>query len=123
MRVNSVEVEFSGDQEDDCLDGGESNEAAGASFGGLKQAIEGFEETVGLAGLRPSYDALHVAAQQRCVLFHGFDLAAHHADTPVFEHAAYDVDLLAIEDLAQLLLVEPGASRTHGGQSGDQGIE
>lgn len=65
MRVDGVEIQFSGDQEDDGLDGGEANEAAGASFGCLKQAIEGFEEAVGLAGLRPSHDALHVAAHER----------------------------------------------------------
>ena len=45
--------------------------------------------------------------------FDGLDLAAHHAGVPVFEHAAHNVDLLSVEDLAQLLLVEPGASRTH----------
>lgn len=118
-----MEIEFSGNQEDDGLDGGEANEAAGASFSRLKQTIEGFEEAVGLAGLRPSDDALHVAAHGRGHLFHGLDLAAHHAGASVFKHAAHNVDLLAIKDLAQLLLVEPGASCTHGGHPGDQGVE
>jgi len=46
MRVDGVEIELAGDQEDDRLDGRQSNEAAGASFGCLKQPIEGFEESV-----------------------------------------------------------------------------
>ena len=48
-----MEVEFSGDQEDDGLDGGEANVAAGVLFGSLKQPIEGFEEAVGLTGSAP----------------------------------------------------------------------
>ena len=60
MRVDHCEVELAGDQEDDGSDSGEAGEAASAALGGLKQAVERFEEAVGLAGLGPGDDALEV---------------------------------------------------------------
>ena len=56
-------------------------------------------------------------------VLHRFDLGAHDAGAPVLQHGAHDVDLLALEDLAQLLLVDPGARGAHGGHLGDQGVE
>jgi hypothetical protein len=53
MRVDHAEVEFSCDQEDDGLDRGDACEAAGAAFGGLEQAVDGLQETIGLARLSP----------------------------------------------------------------------
>jgi hypothetical protein len=41
----------------------------------------------------------------------------------VLEHVAHDVDLLAFEDLAQLLLVDPGPRGAHGGHAGDQRVQ
>src|SRR5438132_13180993 len=108
MRIDSVKVELSGDQEDDGLDGGQARESASAALGGLEQAVEGFQESVGLAGLGPSHDALQVTTHEGRDLFHRLDLGAHDASAPVLDHAAHDVDLFALEDLAQLLLVEPG---------------
>jgi len=104
-----VKIEFASNQEDDGLDRGESNEAAGASFG-LKQSIDGFEKSVGQTGLRTGDDVLHAAAYERGHTFHELGLAVHHEGAPVVEHAAYAVNLLAIKDLAQLILVEAGAS-------------
>jgi hypothetical protein len=60
MRVDRVEVELAGDQEDDCLDGGQAHEAASATLGGLEQAVDGFQEAVGLARLSPRDDAFEV---------------------------------------------------------------
>ncbi len=54
---------------------------------------------------------------------HRLDLEAHDAYTPVFEHGAHDVDLLARQDCAQPFLVNPGARRAHGGHPGDQRVE
>src|SRR5262249_42942687 len=99
MRIEAAEVELAGDQEDDGLDRVEAREAAGAALGGLEQAIEGFEEAVGLAGLSPSDDALDVPAHHRGDLLHRLDLAAHDAGAPVMQHLAHDVDLLALQDL------------------------
>ena len=118
-----MEVKLTGDQEDDCLDSGQTGESARTALGGLEQAVDGLQEAVGLAGLRPSHDALQVAAYESGDLLHRFDLAAHHTRTPVFEHAAHDVDLFTIEDLAQLLLVEPCSSRTYRSHLGDQSIQ
>ena len=53
MRVDCMEVELAGDQEDDRLDGGQAGESARAALGGLEQAVDGLQEAVGLAGLRP----------------------------------------------------------------------
>lgn len=118
-----MEVEFAGDQEDDSLDGGESSEAASASLCGLEQAVNGFEKAVGLAGLRPGDDALQVAAHERGDLLHWLNLGAHDAGTPMLKHGTHDVDLFAIKDLTQLLLVGPRPSGAHGSEPGDQGIE
>jgi len=46
-----------------------------------------------------------VAAQEAGDLLHRFDLGSHHEHTPVLERFAHDVDLLAIEQLAPLLLL------------------
>lgn len=60
MRADRNEVEPAGDQEDDGLDGVEAGDAACAALRGLKQAVEGFEQAVGLAGSRPGHDAFEV---------------------------------------------------------------
>lgn len=50
MRVDYAEVEFAGDQEDDCFDRGDACEAAGAALGGLEQAVDCLQEAIGLSG-------------------------------------------------------------------------
>ncbi len=57
MRVDSREVEFSRDGEEDGAHSGYSGVASGLAFGGLEEAVEGFDEAVGLAALCPSDDA------------------------------------------------------------------
>ena len=104
MRVERCEVELAGDQEDDSSDGGQAREAAGAALGGLEQAVDGLQESVGLSGLCPGDDAFDMATNERGDLLHRLDLAAHDAGAPVQQHGPDDVDLLALQDLAQLLL-------------------
>ena len=41
----------------------------------------------------------------------------------MLQHGAHDIDLLALEDRAQLLLVDPGAGGGYRGHPGDQGVE
>lgn len=123
MWVDHAEVEFAGDQEDDGLDGGQSREAACAALGGLEQAIDGFQKAVSLARLRPGDDAFHVTTHEGGNLLHGFDFRAHDTGAPVLERGAHDVDLLAIEDLAQLLLVDPGSGGALDGELGNQGVQ
>src|SRR5437762_3953687 len=111
MRVDSVEVELSDDQEDDGFDGGQAREAASAALGGLEQSVDGFKKAIGLTRLCPGHDAVEVATHEAGDLLHWFDLGSHDAGAPVLEHGAHDIDLLALQDLAQPLLVEPGAGR------------
>lgn len=56
-------------------------------------------------------------------LLHGFDLGAHHVDTPLLEHLGDDVDLLAIEDVTQLLAIEPGLGGALGRDVGNERVE
>ena len=108
MRVDGCEVQFAGDEEDDRPDGGHASEAARAALGGLEQAVDGLEESVGLTGLRPGHDAFQVISHEHGNDLHGFDLGSHDAGAPVLEAVAQDIDLLALQDLAQLFLVDPG---------------
>ena len=47
--VDGGEVEFSGDEEEDCFHGLQASVSARLSFGGLKQSIDSFNEAIGLA--------------------------------------------------------------------------
>ena len=76
MRVARVEVELACDQDDDGLDGGQSGEATSAALGGLKQAVDGLQEAIGLTGVRPRDDAIDVAAHKRGDILHRLDLGA-----------------------------------------------
>lgn len=123
MRVDRGEVELAGEEEDDGSDRVEAFEAASSALGGLEQAVERLKEAVGLTGLRPGDDALEVATHEGGDFLHRLDLAAHDAGAPVLQRGAHDVDLLAFEDLAQLLLVGPGTSSAHARHAGDERIQ
>ena len=123
MRVDGVEVEISSDQEDDSLDGGDLSETASATLGGLEQAVEGFQKSIGLARLRPCDDALQVRADHPGHLLHRIDLGTHDTAAPVLQHGAHDIDLFAIQNLTQLLLVDPGPSGALDSHLGDQGVQ
>lgn len=123
MRVEALEVQPAGDEEDDRPDGGRPIEAAGSPLGGLEQAVDGFQESVGLTGLRPGHDALQMAAHKRGNLLHRVDLGAHDADVPVLDRGAHDVDLFSVQDLAQLLLVDPVTGRAREPGGGDERVQ
>src|SRR4051794_22341502 len=97
-------------------------EAASPALGRLEQAVDGFKKPVGLTRLRPRHDAFEMTAHEAGDLLHRLDLAAHDADTPVLEHRANHVDLPALQDLAQPLLVDPGSCRAYAGLPGDERI-
>lgn len=122
MKVDHAEGEFAGDHKADRADGGHTYEATSVALRGLEQPIESFQEAVGLARLCVRHDALPMVTRERDDFLHGLDLGAHHAATPVLKHGAHDFDLLALGDLAQLLVVDPGAGSAQRGQLGDQGI-
>jgi hypothetical protein len=117
------EVEFSRDQEEDGAHGLESGVAAGLAFGGLEEAVEGFDEAVGLAGLRLGDDAVEVLADHPGDVLHRLDLGAQDVGAPLLEHGGGDVDLPAVEDFAQMLAIEPGAGGAFGGGLGDERVE
>jgi hypothetical protein len=123
VRIEPAEVQFSCEQEDDGSDGRELTVASGFAFGSLEQAVERFQEAVGLSGLCPGDDALEVVADELRDLFHGRDLGTHDIGAPLDEQRTHDVDLLALQDLAQLFAVEPGTRRALGGDLGKQRIQ
>ncbi len=52
-----MEVEFSGDQDDDPPDRCEADEPAITAFASLEQAVDGLQKAIGLARLSPGHDA------------------------------------------------------------------
>src|ERR1700687_5025096 len=115
MGVDLGEVKLSGDKEENGSHGLEAGVSARLSLGGLEQPIDGFDEAVGLAGLGPGDNAGEVLADHRGDLLHGLNLRAHDVGAPLREHGGYDVDLLAIENVAQLFAIEPRTRRALGG--------
>ena len=123
MLIEFFEIQLAREQEHGGADGGEISVAAGLAFGGLEEPVDGFQETVGLAGTGPGDDAFKVLADHLGDRLHRLDLGAHDIDGPLPEHGAHDIDLLAAEDLAQLLFVEPGPRSTLGGHLRDEHVE
>lgn len=91
--------------------------------GGLEQSVDGLQESVGLARLRPSHDTLQMRANHLGHVLHRIELGAHDAGAPVLQHGANDIDLLAIQDFTQLLLVDPGTRGTFDRHLGNQGVQ
>src|SRR4051812_20448282 len=56
-------------------------------------------------------------------LLHGLDLGAHDVGAPLSQHGGNDVELPAVEDIAQLFAIEPGASSAFGGELDNEAIE
>ena len=123
MWVDVAEIKFPGKQEDDSADGGEVAVSTCLALGGLEQAVDGFEEAVGLAGLSPGDDAIEMSADHLCHDLHRFDFGAHHVAGPLGEHGAYDVDLLALHDFPQLFLIEPSTGSALGRDLRDERIQ
>ena len=123
MGVDGGKVELSSDEEDNGSHGLEASVSARLSLGGLEQSVDGFDEAVGLAGLGPGDDAIEMLTDHDGDRLHGRDLGAHDVGAPLREHGGNDVDLLAIEDVAQLLAIEPGARGALGGELDDEPVE
>lgn len=96
---------------------------AGLALGGLEQAVESLQEAIGLAGLGPCNDAVEMLADHARGLLHWLDLGSHNVRAPLLEHCGNDVDLLALEDVAQMLAIQPGTGSAFGRDVGDQRIE
>src|ERR1700757_3127352 len=115
MRVECREVEFASDKKQHRSHGCEARVATSLALGGLKQAVDGFDKAVGLSGLGPRNDAVKVSANQSCDLLHRFDFRTHDVGAPLPQQFGDDMNLLAFENLAQLLAIQPGAGRSLGG--------
>src|SRR5215467_13564294 len=114
MRVDPHEVEFSGNEEEHSAHGLETRVAPGFAFGGLEEAVQRLDVAVGLPSLRPGDDAVEVLADHPGNLLHRLDFGAQDVGAPLLEHGADDVALLAVEDVAQMLAIEPGPRRAFG---------
>ena len=64
-----------------------------------------------------------MSADHRGDLLHGLDLGAHDVGAPLSQHGGNDVELPAVEDIAQLFAIEPGAGGAFGGELDDEAIE
>ncbi len=83
MRIQCPEDEFSGDQKDDRADRRESALAESLALGGLKQSVQGFDETVRHSSARPIHDALKMIPDHARHGFYWFDLRAHNVGAPL----------------------------------------
>lgn len=60
----------------------------------LKQAVERFNEAVGLPGSRPIGDVFIVSSDHFGDRLNGLDIGSVNVDAPLAEHGPHDVDLL-----------------------------
>lgn len=109
MRACHAELERASDHEENGSERRHAREAASAPLGGLEQPVEGLQMAVALSRLRPRKDACQVAAYEAADALYRLALGAYDAGAQVLDHVVHDVDLLALEDLAHLFLVDPGA--------------
>jgi len=65
MRIDHTEVQLAGDQKEDRADSGHAFESSSATFRGLEQTIESFQEAIGLPGLRPGNSSLPGLQQRK----------------------------------------------------------
>jgi hypothetical protein len=102
MLIEAREVEFSSDEKQDDTHGFKASISACFALGGLKQAVDSLDESVGLARLSPGNNAVEVSANQSRDVLHRFDLRTHDV-APLLQHLRHDINLLALENVAQLL--------------------
>src|ERR1700686_5706213 len=114
MWVEGREIELAGDEEQHGSHGFEAGVPARLALGSLKQAVDGFNEAIGLARLGPRDDAVEMTKDHACDVLHGLDLGTHDAGAPPTQHLGEHMDLLAIENLAQLLAVHARGTSRHG---------
>lgn len=109
MRVEAREIEVAGDKKRRDSDGFEARFTTRFALGSLIQAVGGLDEAVDLAGLSSGDDAVEVPANQTRDVLHLLDLRAHDVGAPLLQHLGDDMDLLALENPAKLLAIQPCA--------------
>src|ERR1700741_2750872 len=100
MRIECREVELACDEEEHGTHGFEAGVSPRLALGGLKQAVDGFNESVGLARLGPRDDAVEMTTDHACDVLHRLDLGAQNVAAPPAQHLGDDVELFASEYLA-----------------------
>jgi len=80
MRVEPLESEWAGDEEDAGAHRRKAGVPSRLALGGLEQSIEGFEEPIGLPSLRPCDNPLEVLPD------HGGHFGPEDMGTPLTEH-------------------------------------
>src|SRR5258708_36170765 len=98
MWVEGREIELAGDEEQHGSHGCEAGVPARLALGSLKQAVDRFNEAVGLARLGPGDDAVEVSTNQSRDVLHRFNLGTHDAGAPPSQHPGEHMDLFAIEN-------------------------
>src|ERR1700679_1444239 len=99
MSIDLCEIEFAGDQEQDGTHSGEADIAASLPFCSLKQAVDGFDEAICLARLRPGDYAVEMVTNHAGDFLHGFNLGSKHIGAPLRQHGGDDMNLLALKDV------------------------
>ena len=122
MWIDAAKVDFPCNQEDHRANRREAAIAPGFSFGGLKQAIQGFDEAIGLAGAGPGHNAIQMFSNHFSYHLHWLDFRSVDVGAPLIEHVGNNPDLLAVEDLPQLFAVEPGPRGALAGDTGNQPV-
>ncbi len=109
MRVECGEVKFSSNQKQDRAHGFKARISTSLALCCLEQAVDSLDETVGLTGLGPGHNSIEMSANQTHDILHGLDLGAHDVGAPLMQHLGDDVDLFALENVAQLFSVKLGS--------------
>ncbi len=86
MRIEGREVELAGDKEQHGSHSSEADASARLALGSLKQAVDRFNEVIGLARLGPGDDAVEMAKDHACDVLHRFHLGTHDAGAPPAQH-------------------------------------
>ena len=123
MWVDRSEVDLACNQAQHSAYSFEVRVAASTSFGGLKRAVVGFQEPVGLTRLGSGNNGRQLLADHTGDVLHRLDLRARHVRAPLFKHRADNVDLFAIKDVAQLLAIQPRTCSAFGRDIGYQRVE
>lgn len=123
MRVKGGEVELPPDHEDDRTNGLEAGVPASLSLGGLEETVKRLEEPIGLSRSGPGDNALEMGTDHAGNRLHRVDLRAHDVGAPLQQQRTDDVNLLAVEDLAELLTVGPGTGGAGRGDMSHEGVQ
>lgn len=105
MLIELAEVEFASEKDDYCAIGGQAAIVARLALGGLEEPVECFQEAIGHSSTRTGDDAFQMTANQLRDNNHGFGIGSHDICAPLLEHGAYDINLLTVENCAQIFLV------------------